>query len=120
MTQDVIAFARNLSCQFAPCYHLVSRWLHACGVENIPSDSAARRWWFEAGPEAGFAHAAAIMRLNERAPHHGDVAVIDQGLRTEPILGLVADKGRVVVRAFGTLQVRRAHIIRCWGVDWAA
>lgn len=120
MRPDVIAFARTLPCMFSPCYHLVSRWLGARGVENIPSDSEARKWWFEAGPEMGFTRAAARMCLHERAPQYGDVALIDQGRGNEPILGLVADRGLVVVRAFGTLQVRHAHIMRCWGVDWVA
>ena len=120
MTDPVILFAMSLTTKIAPCYHLVSRWLVENGVENVPSDSKARRLWFCDGPENGLAQAAKDMGLIERPPHPGDVAVIDQGEGEEPILGIVAHDGFVVIRSFGVLAVGRPGIIKSWGIPWAA
>lgn len=113
-----IVFAQNIGTRWAPCYNLVSRWLAYRGVENIPSDSVARYWWFDDGPEAGLSLAADYMRLVERPPQSGDVAVISQGEGVEPILGLIAENGFCVVRSFGVLAVGKPKIIRAWGMPW--
>lgn len=119
MTDEVIAFARARNTRWAPCYNLVSRWLKHNGVTNVPSDSRARHWWFLDGPEKGLAQAAEEMGLIERdKPCPGDVAVISQGENVEPILGLVASNGFIVVRSFGVLAVGQPKIIRSWGLPW--
>lgn len=119
MTDNPILFAHGLNTRWAPCYNLVSRWLQHNGVNNVPSDSRARYWWFLDGPEKGLAQAADEMGLIEHdAPQTGDVAVISQGENIEPILGLVASHGFIVVRSFGVLAVGQPKIIRSWGLPW--
>lgn len=118
MTENVILFARNLPCRLSPCYNLVSRWLTANGVDNVPSDTVIRRWWRLYGVEQAMINTAALMRLTARHPRYGDVAVISQGDENEPILGLIAGDGLVVVRSFGVMQVRNAFILRSWGFPW--
>ena len=118
MTDNPIVFAQSLRTRWAPCYNLVSRWLHHRGVTGVPNDSRARRWWMRDGPEEGLAQAAIEMRLIARAPQPGDVAVISQGDNVEPILGLIAFDSFVVARAFGVVAVGRPKIIRAWGMPW--
>lgn len=113
---EIVAFARARNTRWAPCYNLVSRWLLAQGVANVPSDSEARHWWLEDGPEEGLAAAAQRMGLIERDPQPGDVAVLDQSPAPEPLLGLVASNGFCVARSFGVLAVWKPRIIRSWGV----
>lgn len=114
---EIVAFARARNTRWAPCYNLVSRWLIAQGVENVPSDSQARHWWLDGGPEDGLAAAAQRMGLIEHSePQMGDVAVLDQSPGPEPILGLVASDGFCVARSFGVLAVWKPKVIRSWGV----
>jgi hypothetical protein len=115
MVSDSITFARTCGTHHAPCYNLVATWLRAHGARNVPSDSAARRQWFENGSEAGARWAAAQIGLQERTPSPGDICLIAQQ-GAEPLLALVADNGFCVARAFGKLFVGKANIIVSWGL----
>ena len=114
-TDPVIAFARGDGPKRAACNNLVTRWLKNIGVENVPSDSECRRLWRDYGGPGGLVVAAERMGLVEHDPEPGDVAIISQGEGVEPILGLVASNGFVVVRSYGVLAVGRPKIIRSWG-----
>lgn len=115
-SDPVILFAREHGARFAPCNNLVVRWLRQHNVENVPSDSECRRLWKEYGGPEGLVLAAERMGLVEHDPQPGDVAIISQGEGVEPILGLVAHNGFVVVRSFGVLAVGKPQIIRSWGM----
>lgn len=115
---DIIAFARSQRNLRAPCYALVSAWLKHNGVQNVPSDTQARKWWLTVGPEAGLAYGADEMGLIESSPQKGDVAVVEQ-FNGDPLLAVVGDNNFCIVRSFGRLVVWKPKIIRSWRVAWA-
>lgn len=111
-------FARSQPLVRSPCYSLVSAWLKYNGIDNVPTDTQIRKWWFALGPVGGSDICYAEIGLEQTSsPKAGDVAVIEQS-GGDPLCAVVASNGWCVVRSFGRVAIIKTNIIRAWGLPW--